>query len=279
MNKLFIHICLWVILSQLSHAQNTKPGDWQEDGEILKLDVDEIPSERLNDPQRILTKEVRDNINYLISAHDMKSALPLYIHVLSHDQELLMEEYEIKSSLKHQFREKNALVVFYFYGYAPGAKGYVIIDGEDPGDDWEVNELFHKSAQDASVEAERAAEFESFIRELSKRSYWLEQRLMPPVTAEKNTDSNNSNNLSYWSNWVTTLQEQSSSLIIITFPLLAGAFYFTWSRKWRKYVLPSTTISERHGARYGANVSNPIEFSDPAISLTEQYEKIKSKEL
>lgn len=251
------------------------------DGEMLDAFFTPLAAKGLNDPQRILDDEQRERIEELIAAHDMKSAIPLYVNVLAHGQKLALMEDELKLRLVEAFKDKNALVVFYFYGYARGVKGYVLIDELGFIEDWEVDELFLKSARDASVQLEHFLEIESFVIDVSKRSYWLEQRLIPPAMAEKNNDQedNEKKKGRDWDQWLLILTDHTMTLVLAFWVLAAGGWYYLWSRKWRKFVIPDGEVPVRLGAYYGANVSDPIEFSDPKVSLTEQYEKVKNREL
>jgi len=147
------------------------------DGELLDKFFSTRPAKGLNDPQHILDVEQQESIEKLIAAHDMKSAIPLYVNVLAHGQKLSLMEDELKLRLREMFKNRSALVIFYYYGYARSVKGYVLLDELGFIEDWEVDELFLKSARDASVQVEDFPEMESFVTDVSKRSYWLEQRL------------------------------------------------------------------------------------------------------
>ena len=251
------------------------------DGELLDEFFAIRPAKGLNDPQHILDDEQRERIEELIAAHDMKSAIPLCVNVLAHGQKLSLMEDELKQRLREMFKGENALVVFYFYGYARGVKGYVLIDELGFIEDWEANELFLKSGRDASVQVDNFLEMESFVTDVSKRSYWLEQRLMPPVVAEKSNDQENNEKKKggYWDELLLTITNHSMTIVLAFWVLAAGGWYFLWSRKWRKFVIPDGGVPVRLGADYGANLSDPIEFSDPKVSLTEQHEKLKNREL
>ena len=235
----------------------------------------------LYDPQNILNDEQRKKIEKLIASHDMKSAMPLYVNMLAHGQKLSLTEAQLKLRLGKTFRDKNAFVVFYFYGYARGVKGYVLLDDVGFIEDWEVVELFLKSARDAGANVEDFLELESFIKDISKRSYWLEQRLIPPVLVEKQTDqeSGQKKKPTDWDQWLLIFTDHSLSIVLAFFILAAGGWYYLWSHKWRKFVLPDGDVAVRLGADYGANVSDTIKFSDPKVSLAEQFDKLKNREL
>jgi hypothetical protein len=251
------------------------------DGELLDEFFTMRPAKGLNDPQHILHDEQRERIEELIAAHDMKSAMPLCVNVLEHGQKLSLTEDELKLRLREMFKDKSALVIFYYYGYARGVKGYVLLDELGFIEDWEVNELFLKSARDASVQVEDFLEMESFVTDVSKRSYWLEQRLIPPVVAKKSNDqeANEKKKRGYWDELLLIFTNHTMTIVLAFWVLATGGWYFLWSRKWRKFVIPDGGVPVRLSADYGANVSDPIEFSDPKISLTEQHEKLKSREL
>ena len=123
---------------------------------------------------------------------------------------------------------------------------------------------------------------EHFLKEFSKRSFWLEKKLIIPQitdhpddrsTATRQETAPKANSLG------ATLAENIFTLILMTCVLSLGLWYFLWSTKWRKYVLPLQNPATRLGAEYGANVSNFIEFSNPKSSLNEQYETFKDREL
>ncbi len=252
------------------------------DGELLDTYFGKLPASGLNDPQHILDDEQRQVIEELIAAHDMKSALPLYVNVLAHGQKMALSEDDVKSKLSGMFKEKNAMVIFYYYGYSRGVNGYVMLDEQGFIEGWEVDELFLKSARDASLQVGGDAQMESFVREFSKRSFWLEQKLITPVRAEKNLPTNEhgkSNSSGSWDDFMETVRSHSLTLVLAFWALAAGAWYFLWSRKWRKFILPQGEVPTRLGADNGANVSHTIEFSDATVSLTDQYEKAQSREL
>lgn len=251
------------------------------DGEMLEEFFSTTPSKGLNDPQHILDDKQKGRIEDLIAAHDMKSAIPLYVNVLANGQKLSLMEEELKMRLRKMFKNRNAMVIFYYYGYARGVKGYVLIDELGFIEDWEVDELFLKSARDASVQVEDFPEMESFVMDVSKRSYWLEQRLIPPVIAKKsnNTEGNEQKRGGNSDDWLLILLDHTLTLFLAFWLLTAAGWYYLWSRKWRKFVIPDGDVPVRLNADYGANVSDAIEFSEPKSSLTEQYEKIKNKEL
>jgi hypothetical protein len=211
----------------------------------------------------------------------MKSAMPLCVNVLAHGQTLSLSEDQIKLRLKNMFKNKNAIIVFYYYGYARGVKGYVMIDELGFIEDWEVDELFLKSARDASLQMNDFLEMESFVKDVSKRSYWLEQRLMPPLVAEKITEQEDKEKkkLPEWDQYLLILSDHTLTIILGFLFLAAGGCYFLWSRKWRKFVISDGDVPVRLGADYGANVSDPVKFSDTKVSLTEQYENLKNREL
>lgn len=251
------------------------------DGDLLVKYISKFPATGLNDPQYILDDKQRERIEGLVAAHDMRSAMPLYVNVLSHGQKMLMRDDEIRDALEHQFREKNALVVYYYYGYARGVKGYVLLEDTGIIEGWEVDELFLKSAQDASIQVEKFSEIESFVTEFSKRSYWLEQRLITPVVAvqsdaQEKDEPKKSHALDGFSQ---TLCDHTLTLTLVLGSLLTGAWYYLWTRKWRNYVIPNGDVPVRLGAEHGAYISDTLEFSDPKNSLTDQHERIKNKEL
>ena len=251
------------------------------DGKLLDDFLSNLPTTGLNDPQQILDPEERKKIEELIAAHDMKSAMPLRISVLRHGQTIALAEDELKQYLSKVFKNETAIVVFYFYGYARGAKGYVLLDGAGFIDDWEVDELFIKSSRDASLQLEDFLELESFITDVSKRSFWIEQRLMPPVVAERSDEEDIKVNKKQaeWDKLSAALTEHSFTLFLAICVLATGGWYYLWSRRWRKFVIADKDVPVRLGADFGATVSDLIEFSDPKVSLTEQYEKLKNREL
>ena len=251
------------------------------EGDLLKRYFSQLPTPGLNDPQQLLDNEQRDKIKELISAHDIKSVMPIYVNVLAHGQEISLSEKEIKLKLSKIFKGQNAMVVFYYYGYARGVTGYVLLDEQGFIDDWEVDQLFLKSARDASVQVEDFTELETFVREFSKRSFWLEQKLIAPVRVEKETQSEKETQKKkgIWDEWLIFMNEHTMTLVLALSTLAVGAWYFLWSRIWRKYVLPDSYVSVRLGADHGANVSDLVEFSDAKISLAEQYKKLRSREL
>lgn len=251
------------------------------DGELLDQYLDSRPESGLIDPQDILDSEERDKIEELIAGHDMKSAMPLSINVLRHGQNLSLTEDDLKLRLLKMSKNKSAIVVFYFYGYARGAKGYVLLEDQGFIEDWEVEELFLKSAKDANILIENFSALERFVTDISKRSYWIEQRLMPPVIAEKSDalKDTKSKQQRDWNAFQLILTEHTMTIILALWVIAAGAWYYLWSRKWRKFVMPDSDVPVRLGADYGATVSDLIEFSDPKASIAEQYEKLKNREL
>jgi hypothetical protein len=251
------------------------------DGKLLDEYLSSQPSSGLNDPQNILNPEQREKIESLISDHDMKSAMPLNINVLRHGQTIALMDEEFKQRLIKQFKNQTAIVVFYFYGYARGAKGYILLDGAGFIDDWEVDELFIKSSRDASLQLEDFLELESFITDVSKRSFWIEQRLMPPVVAERRDEKEIKVNekQAEWDKLSKAITEHSFTLFLALCVLASGGWYYLWSRRWRKFIIADRDVPVRLGANFGATVSDLIEFSDPKVSLTEQYEKLKNREL
>lgn len=252
------------------------------DGSLLNRYFSKIPDSGLNDPQHLLDIEQRDKIEALISAHDMKSVMPLYVHVLAYGQKISLSEGEIKRKLSKAYKGQNAMVIIYYYGYARGVTGYVLLDEQGFIEDWEVDQLFLKSARDASVQVEDFTELETFVREFSKRSFWLEQKLIAPVrvvkddNAKKDTQKKKNG---IWDEWLIIMNEHTMTLVLALSTLTAGAWYFLWSRIWRKYVLPDRNVSVRLGADHGANISDLVEFSNAKISLAEQYKKLRGREL
>ncbi|MGJ8657397.1 MAG: hypothetical protein ACSHX6_13190 [Akkermansiaceae bacterium] len=252
------------------------------DGELLDQYFGLFPASGVNDPQSLLDEEQRMRIEGLVAAHDMKSAMPLYVNVLAHGQNISLTEGDMREAILKMFKGKNALVIFYYYGYARGVKGYVLVEDQGFVENWEVDELFLKSARDASVQVADFAEIETFVTEFSKRSFWLEQELIAPVLAEPTDikgDGNDKANSGSWDQWLVMLTDHTMTIVFALWTIAAGGWYYLWSRKWRKYVLPKGNLPVRLGADYGANVSSPIEFSNTHISLAEQYEKAKNKDL
>lgn len=252
------------------------------DGELLDSYFQTIPAGGLNDPQQLLDRVQREKLEEVIASHDMKSAMPLYVNVLAYGQKIAVNESEVKGLLSEVFYGKNALVVIYYLGHARGAHGYVILDGQGFVEDWEVDELFLRSAQDASLQVGKHEEILSFVTEFSKRSFWLEQRLITPVMAEKDVsvqEDEESKQHGKLTEFLSLIHDHSLSLFLFLFVLLIAGRYYLWSTRWRKYVMPDVDIAMRQGAKYGANVSDSIDFSDPKISLSDQYEKIKNREL
>jgi hypothetical protein len=251
------------------------------DGEVLDDFFTIHPAKGLNDPQNILNDRQRRKIEKLIADHDMKSAMPLYINLMAYGQKLSLNEEDLKVRLRKMLAGRSGLVVFYYYGYVRGVKGYVLLDELGFIEDWEVVELFLKSARDASMQVDDFREMASFVTEVSKRSYWLEQRLIPPVIAEKNNEpkDNTKKNRGIHEQWLLILTDHTMTLVLFLWVLAAAVWYYLWSRKWRKYIILNADVSVRLGANHGANVSDTIEFSDPKVSLTKQYERVKSREL
>ncbi len=234
----------------------------------------------LNDPLNVLNKEEQQIITKLISEHDMKSAFPLYINILNTGQQLPLIRAQIKPRLNHAFKNRNALVMFYHMNDPRNVDGYLCLDEKGVIENWEVDELYIKSARDASIHINSFDQLEHFVRDLSKRSYWLEQKLMPPVLADNSNNSDlSSKTHSHWNKWFTILSDHIIALSLAIFTILIGLWYFLWSRKWRKFVIPDQKTPLRFGAHHGANISNVIEFSDPRASLSEQYKKIKNNDL
>ncbi len=248
------------------------------DGELLKEYFTLSITGGIHDPQHILTENQRDQIEQLISTHDMNSAMPIHLNVLYDGQKIPFTEDEMRHKLGTLFKDKNALVIFYHYGDARGTKGYVLLDRQGFVDGWEVDELFLKSARDASIQIDNFTEMESFVSDFSKRSFWLEQKLMPPVAAKKrNNQLIEQKENSQWETTTQLLLDHKMKLLLALLPFILGVFYYLWSRRWSKYTLHCNDVPVRLGADYGANVSETIEFSNPNTSLANQYEKTKNK--
>ncbi len=251
------------------------------EGELLDLYFTARPDSGLIDPQHILDPEQRKKIEKVISEHDMKSALPLCLCVLGNKQKLSLTAVELKLRLLKMFENQtSAIIIFYSYGFARGMKGYILLDEHGFIEDWEVDELFIKSSKDASIQVEEFAELETLMKDISKRSYWIEQKLMPPVIAKKSDfkDTKSSHAKSEWAKMLEPLAEYTMTFALAFVVSAAGALFYLWSNKWRKYVIPDADVPVRLGANYGATVCDTIEFSDPKISLIEQHYKLKETE-
>ena len=82
-----------------------------------------------------------------------------------------------------------------------------------------------------------------------------------------------------WSASIQILKDYQTTIILTIFAVLAVAWYYFWSRNWRKYRLTHRDVPHRLGADHGAHVSICIEYSDTQLSVSEQYEKAKNKEI
>jgi len=245
-----------------------------------RLDI----ADGLHDPQGILNEEQSKIILNLITNHSEKSKIPIMLFLFKQNQEIPLTESTIHTRLNKIFVDKDQLLVFYYYGNALKSNGHLLLKDEDEllTNNWEIDEMFLKSARDASVLSDNFDQLESYVRELSKRSFWIESKftkILPteetPIeqpSVKKKTDTK----LKYIQ---TLLNEYFLSILAGFIVIIVGIWYYLWNRKWRKYVLPLKEMPRRLGAEYGATISTPLEFSDVKVSLSDQRSKARSKDL
>lgn len=252
------------------------------DQELLDQYFGMFPANGVNDPLSLLDDEEQHEIVELVTTHDMKSAIPLYVIVFPYGQDIPLNEAEQREQLLKMFEGKNAFIIFYYYGYARGVKGYVLLNEQGVIKNWEVDELFLKSSRDASLQIGAFAQMKTFVSEFSKRSFWLEQELIPPLPPEKNSSENaviSESKSSVSSKGMQVLIDHQMTLALVFLTMITGGWYYFWSRRWRKYTLVQSNVSVRLGADYGANVSHCVDFSGANISLSKQYEETTNREL
>ena len=245
-----------------------------------KLDI----ADGLHDPQEILNEEQSKIILDLITNHSEKSKIPIMLFLFKQNQESPLTESTIHTRLNKIFVDKDQLLVFYYYGNALKSNGHLLLKDEDEllTNNWEVNEMFLKSARDASVPVDHFDQLESYVKELSKRSFWIESKftknlLIEETPIEQPSVKKEADTIPKYIQ--TILNEYFLSILTGFIVITAGAWYYLWNRKWRQYVLPLKEMPRRLGAEHGATISTPLEFSDVKVSLSDQRSKARSKDL
>jgi len=252
-------------------------------GRLLDSYFGDLSASGVRDPQGLLGAEERKVVEEVLAQHAEVSRFSQLVNVLSAGQELGLSEGDLRERLARQLEGRNVIVIVYFHGKARDAKGYVWLANQGFVENWEVDELFLKSARAASEYVGDGSELESYVKDVAKRSFWIEQQLLPHIVEEKEEEQSEKVEVSeseglgevLWG-WILG---NTLTLVLCFWVLAAGCWYFLWSRKWRKYVLPSGEVPVRLGAEHGAQLSDVVEYHDPKISLTEQYTRAKEREL
>ena len=239
----------------------------------------------LHDPQEILSEEQSNIIKKLIAEHQDKSKIPITLFLFKQNQKISLTKSKFTNHINKIFPTGNHLLIYYYYGEPLNSTGYLLLedDQETIVSNWETDEMFLKSSRDASVEIEKIDQLQSYLRELSKRSFWVESKFIPSnLTSNKKTSTEvidaeqkatgQSNQTFHF------ISQHFISIIAAIALVIAGVWFYLWSR-WRKYVLPLKDMPRRLGADFGATVSTPLEFSDVKVSLSDQRGKANNKSL
>jgi len=287
----FFYSTLWLACSTQSIAQETIPPlDSTEKTEKtpnlteLYFNTELTITDGLHDPQKILEDEQATNIKNLISEHQERSQIPITLFLFKQTQEISLTELKLKNRLNKIFTSGNHILVFYFYSEPLRSNGHLLLENSEESNsaDWEVDEMFLKSSRDASVEVESFDQLQSYLQELSKRSFWVESKFItsPPQTEDIAIDSPTKQQTPKQSNQILGfLNTHILSLIAALAVIIIGIWFYLWSRRWRKFVLPLKEMPHRLGADYGATVSEPLEFSDVKVSLSDQRGKARNNSL
>ncbi len=242
------------------------------------------------DPQKILEDEQLKTIQGLIAEHGEKSQIPMTVFLFTEEHSLALKEDQLEERLTSFFQKNNALVTFYYHNEALRSTGHLIIADQTKDQterqiikNWEVDEMFLKTARDASVPVDKFSQIEIYVTELSKRSYWIEQKYIASPLPQGNLADLDGpapvkplTNLEHLSLFI---EAHLLTIVGLALTITAITWYYLWAKKWRKYVLPVKHMPRRLGAEFGANVSTPLEFSDVKLSLAEQREKARNRDL
>lgn len=242
------------------------------------------------DQQEILNDEQLKIIQALIDEHGTKSQISMTVFVFKQEHSLALKENQIEATLNSLYEKQNALVIFYYHNEALRSAGYLIMADQTKNEttgkiikNWEVDEMFLKTARDASVPVDKFAQLEIYIKELSKRSFWIEQKFISPPLPQGTLEALNGpapvKPLTNLENIAKFIDQNLLKIIGLILAIGAIIWYYLWSKKWKKYVLPIKNMPRRLGAEFGANISTPLEFSDVKASLAEQREKARNREL
>ena len=244
------------------------------------------------DPQEFLSHGEVAELQAIIEKHRRESALPIYLYVFGAGQEAL--GHTPKMVYESRFQQQRAVVIFYFYGDARSALGYVHGGKDGEADPYEVAELFRKSGRAASQSIERkphsaSEEMRFFVSDVSRRIFWIENKLIHPdiqvQKVEETAESpQKSTMLGAGGDFFRELQSDPEmkrvwyALLGVVLLCVALVARFIYKRK-KLYRFPEPACSVRLGAENGAEVSELIEFSSVKTSLDDQRISLKDSDL
>jgi len=201
----FSSLAIWFLLTIPSSSQENSNAPSQKKQAIEESIAEAEPnisnlyfstniniSNGLLDPQKILDEKQFQTIIDLIADHDKTSKIPITLFLFKNEQTIPLTESKIHTRLSKIFAEKNRLLVYYYYGNALNSKGHLLLADADNLiiQSWEVDEMFLKSARDASIPVDYFEQLATYIKELSKRSFWIESKFIKTPISNETTNLN-----------------------------------------------------------------------------------------
>ncbi|KAB2642004.1 MAG: hypothetical protein DVB26_04060 [Verrucomicrobia bacterium] len=245
---------------------------------------DTRPETFLIDPQGLLDESSGHDLLGLLKAHSSDSPIDLFIYVFAKDQEIPGEVRGEELSERCFATGRPALLVYYFLGAPQQAALYASPSLPETIPATEPPQALQSAISQASQAANPAEQLHSFIEQLTKRIYRMEQMLHS--IAEDAEGSKRSLALaaklakksSSLSARLARLQPLAQKLAIPGLLLISGLAVILgiagWRRRQATYRFPELTVEPRLGGEHAAGVGAVIAFASVNLPPASQRQQV-----
>lgn len=240
------------------------------------------PEKFLVDPQGLMPRKERENLDRFLQLHAEDSEIDLHVYVFGEDQSV-PSDVRVQEVPERLFSgEKPAILVFYHLGAPARAVVYLSPNMTDVVSIAEQR----RASESALVKATQAMgvyeQMEEFLVQISVRAYWMERMLAgtanetmaeKPVNVVKAAETSEHDPKAGW-RFPAWLKDVKAYGIAGVAGLTILVFGFVWLRSRRRYTFPQVPVERRLGGEHAAGVGAVLTFSTAKHSLSEQRDQI-----
>jgi|AntRauTorckE6833_2_1112554.scaffolds.fasta_scaffold13017_2 hypothetical protein len=239
------------------------------------------PERFLVDPQKLISRKDRKNLEEFLDYHATDSAIEMFIYVFGAEQDIPGEVREEEVVERHFSNGKPALITYYFLGEPGRSTIYLSPSITDAVSATEQHRALQNSIIRAMKTRSPAKQLEEFLIQMSVRTYWMEQMLdgtasvgmesLPAGETEKSFAGDQDASEENYPAWMVTafwFAGLAGLAVLVLWSLVV------WLRARAKFVFPEFDVESRLGASHAAGVGAVVSFSSPALPPASQRDQV-----